>query len=424
MSPKHPGKAIVCLTLAITLVLYLLSKRTLVSLGTNVFITLAQITALWGTVLFAFSFILASRTYLVEEAFGGLDRAYRVHHKIGVYSFSLLVAHLGTVIIGYGLNKAPLASLLTKNIGFITGEVGLVAMAAIILVIIFAKIKYQNFVIIQKFFAIPYAFGIYHLLIIPSDVSRYAPLRLFVASIAFLGLIAWFYREFFYRFLAPSATYVVKKVDEKGNGVTEITLTPKTTPLKTGIGQFAYFSFRSKTVLAEPHPFSFTSAPDSSDLSFAAKALGDFTATLKLAKVGDEVVVYGPYGKFFEDFDPNGENIFIAGGIGITPFLSALRGQIPCPKTINFYAVRTENDGVFSSELDGLATGSASFKQFFHDSERRGHLTADIVEKRSGGLEGKRIYLCGPAPMMQALTKSFLAKGVPKANIIFESFSY
>jgi predicted ferric reductase len=421
MFPKQTGKWIIALALVLVGFLYLLSKNSLAALGTNVFSSAAQIAALLGITLFSMSFVVASRTYAVEEAFGGLDRAYRFHHKIGVWSFSLLVAHAALVLVGYGLNGASLGFLLTKNIAFIAGEIGIIAMAAIVLTIIFAKIKYQAFVIIQKFFVIPYAFGFYHLAIVPSDVSRYLPLRYSIFAIASAGIIAWTYRELFYRYMGPHAAYRVKRVEDKGAGVVEIVLSPEGRGIEAGAGQFAYFSFRSGKVASEPHPFSFTSAPMSQEISFAAKALGDYTDTLRDAAPGDRVMVYGPYGKFFSKLDPQGKNIFIAGGIGVTPFLSAIRGGLAKTSQI-FYTTKTESECVYANEFSVREDGS--FVCHFHASDRRGYLSADIIEKRAGGLEGKTIYVCGPAPMMKMLADGFLAKGVPADKIIFESFSY
>lgn len=424
MFPKYPGKAIVYLTLAITTLLFLLSKSSLHSLGTNIFVSIAQLTALLGTVLFAFSFILAARTYLIEEAFGGLDRAYRVHHKTGVWSFGLLAAHFISVLIGYGINKLPVATLMFNGRAFIVGEIALAVMAIIILTIIFAKVKYQYFVIIQKFFAIPFAFGIFHLLIVGSDISRYAPLKLFMIVIVYLGALSWVYREFFYKTIGPSAEYTIDKVTNKGGDIFELSLSPVGKPLVPTFGQFAYFSFHSKNVPAEMHPFSFSSVSTDGKTSFAAKALGDFTKILNRAETGDRVTVYGPYGKFFADFDREENNIFIAGGIGITPFLSVLRGNNSCRNTQIFYTTKNEKDCVFLEELNKLSCDNTAFNCFFHDSERRGHLTADIVEKRAGGLDGKKIFLCGPGPMMKSITAGLIAKGIPKENIIFEAFSY
>jgi len=424
MTPKRPAKYIVYLLLILTGLLWLLSKPTLGSIFTSPFISLGQICALLGTALFAVSFMLAARTYLVEEACGGLDRAYRLHHKTGAWSTGLIATHFLSVSVGYAANGIPILSLLTSNIIFIAGELGLLAMAGIAITIIYFKIPYKYFTLIQKFFAIPFAFGIYHMLYVTSDISRYQPLRISILIMVALGAVAWIYRELFYRFLAPQAVYIVKEVRDKGAGVLEISLTPKKDRLKFKPGQFAYFSFHSKNLSAEAHPFSFSSAPDEKELRFAAKRVGDFTNELNKLAAGDEATVFGPYGKFFSELDPSGECIFIAGGIGITPFLSALRGRFVHDKTIFFCSTHSDNDCVYAGELKTLADAPNAFKLHLHESDRRGHLTADIVEKRAGGLKDKNIFICGPEPMMNTLKKQFLAKGVPGKNIIFEQFNY
>ena len=424
MPPKRPAIHIIFLLLILTGLLWLLSKPTLGSLMASPFISLGQIAALFGVVLFAVSFILAARTYLIEEACGGLDRAYRLHHRTGAWSTGLLATHGLAVAIGYALAGAPIYSLLTSNIIFIAGELGLLAMAGVAVTIIYFKIPYKYFTLIQKFFAIPFAFGIYHLLFITSDISRYQPLRIFILIVVALGAIAWIYREIFYRYDAPQAQYAVTAVKDKGAGVVEITLTPKKSRLAFKPGQFAYFSIHSKNVSAEAHPFSFSSAPNDNELRFAAKGVGDFTNKLGKLAAGDTVTVFGPYGKFFSELDPNAESIFIAGGIGITPFMSALRGQAVNGKTDFFCSTHGTDDCVFGPELIMLANAPGAFKLHLHESDRRGHLTADIVEKRAGGLNGKKIFICGPEGMMNALKKQFLAKGVRSENIIFEQFNY
>jgi predicted ferric reductase len=421
---KRPGKSILALVLCLAAILYLLAKGPLSAWQPQLFVIIAQITALAGTTLFAFSFMIASRARLVEEVFGGLDRAYRFHHQIGAWSFSLLAIHFISMLLGYGANGVSLGFLLTGSTALIAGEIGLGLMAAIALTIIFAKIKYQSFVIAQKFFAVPYCFGAYHLLFVRSDISRYWPLRLFLLIIVGLGLIAWLYREFFYRFLGPHALYAVKSIERKAGDIFEITLTPKEKPLSCGAGQFAYFSFRTGALPSEAHPFSFTSPPCETDLRFSAKALGDYTDLLKQAKPGDEVAVYGPHGKFFSEYDARAENVFIAGGIGVTPFLSILRTPASCANATIFYATKSESDCAFGEEIAALACRPQAFHYHYHGSDQRGLITADIIEKRGGGVNGKTFYLCGPAPMMRSLAKGLLAKKVPKNKIIFESFSY
>ena len=176
MLPKRLGPAIVYLTLALTALLFLLAKSSLAALGSDPILVLADISALLGTILFMFSFLFACRLEIVEDAFGGLDKVYRFHHQAGVWSFTFLSLHFLSLWADYALNGIPLWQLMTSDPVYITGALGLLTMAIIIFTIIFAKIPYQIFVFIQKLFAIPLAFGIIHLFLVPSDVSRFRPL--------------------------------------------------------------------------------------------------------------------------------------------------------------------------------------------------------------------------------------------------------
>ncbi len=422
MTPKRLGYPIVFLILAETLVLYFLSKNNLSVLLLRPFLSLAQLSALFGAILFSLSFLLATRFAIIETAFGGLDRVYRAHHRFGVWAFSFLTIHF----LALAINSTAIfnAIFISQLPPYVYGAFALIMMAAVVVTIIFIHIPYRAFVIIQKFFALPLAFGILHLFTITSDVARYAPLGTFMATVMIAGFAAWFYREILYYFIAPKAFYTVKERRDMGGDISEFTLTPENKNIKFSFGQFGYFSFRSKAVSREAHPFSFSSAPDEQNLRFAAKELGDYTDKLKNVAAGDRVCVHGSYGKFFSNFNSSDENVFIAGGIGITPFLSLVRSGTRLPKTIFFYSANSALDAVYNTELQELSKNNEAFHYFIHESDRRGHITAEIIERRCNGVKNKKFYLCGPAMMMKEISDGLKRKGVRSANIFFEAFSY
>jgi Predicted ferric reductase len=422
MTPKRPGYAIVFLLLAETAVLYLLAKSNLSIIISRPFLSIAQISALLGAVLFSLSFVLATRFQVVEEAFGGLDRAYRAHHRLGVWAFSFLAAHfLALVINSADVFNAIFVWLIPT---YIYGAIALVLLAAIATTIIFAHIPYRAFVIIQKFFAIPMAIGILHLFTVTSDVSRYRPLGVWIAAFMFAGMIAWLYREVLYYLIASKAFYTVKEKHDLGSDITEFALSPEKSNLKFSPGQFGYFSFSSKAVSKEAHPFSFTSPPNETNLRFSAKGVGDYTDALKNTAIGDRVCVHGSYGRFFSDFNAADKNVLIAGGIGITPFLSLVRSDEKFPKTIFFYCVNSMLNAVYDAELKKLSENGDVFKYFIHESDRRGHITADIIEKHCNGVKDKKFYICGPTMMMNGISNGLKIKGVRPDDIHFESFNY
>ena len=99
-------------------------------------------------------------------------------------------------------------------------------------------------------------------------------------------------------------------------------MAPKKGLLAYEAGQFAFFSFAALSP-RESHPFTIASAPSGENLRIIVKASGDFTSELvRAVEVGDEVRVEGAYGHLTERHCDSQQEVWVAGGIGITPFLS------------------------------------------------------------------------------------------------------
>ena len=192
-------------------------------------------------------------------------------------------------------------------------------------------------------------------------------------------------------------------------------------------GQFAFISFPGQGALAEAHPFTISSAPGEENLRFAIKASGDWTRSLMTqAKPGMRAQVEGSYGRL-DHQTGGGRQIWIAGGIGVTPFLSWVRnlGSQLTQEVHFFYTVRAEADGLFWPEFADAATKHGTFYATRNVSSVSGSLTlARIREACGGNIADCHVYLCGPLPMTQAFVKQFKAAGVPAAQLHFEEFNF
>jgi predicted ferric reductase len=89
-------------------------------------------------------------------------------------------------------------------------------------------------------------------------------------------------------------------------------------------GQFAWILPGRTAFRPTYHPFSMSSSAHSSRLQFTVKRVGDFTGSLRTLKVGDRVYVDGPHGSFTLEHNPGMGYVFVAAGVGVTPFLSML----------------------------------------------------------------------------------------------------
>lgn len=185
--------------------------------------------------------------------------------------------------------------------------------------------------------------------------------------------------------------------------------------------------FPGDKVLNEAHPFTISSAPQADELRVTVKAAGDFTRHLfQHLQPGMDAVVEGAYGLF--NYKTGAEKqIWVAGGIGITPFLSFLRDlKTELTHDVHFYyTVRHPEEAVFKDEIEAIIKQHPKLKAHIRFSSQHGSLSVDEIAKNAGGnLSAHHVYMCGPFPMVQAFEKKFIETGVPSGNIHFEEFNF
>ncbi len=203
-------------------------------------------------------------------------------------------------------------------------------------------------------------------------------------------------------------------------------------------GQYVMVSFRNERGKMESrHSFSIASSPmDKHSFRLGIKVTGRFTGGLASLKAGDEVYVIGPYGKFVFREQVHHDLVMIAGGIGITPFISILNYAAEkklSNKLSLMYSNRLLADTAFYNEIRELALRNPNFRpRFFVTNEKLDTLEPDVREGRIssaairdfvGDVRGKTFFVCGPKPFMDAMKASLISLGADEAQIENEEFS-
>ena len=190
-------------------------------------------------------------------------------------------------------------------------------------------------------------------------------------------------------------------------------------------GQATEISINKEGWKDKKNPFTFTCLPDNNYLEFTIKTYPEHkgvTNELLHLKINDELVLHDVFGAI----GYKGEGVFIAGGAGVTPFISIFRdlhskNKIGDNKLI--FANKTKNDVILESEWIKLLGNN--FISILSDEKANGcafgRITEDFIKENSGGLN-KIFYVCGPPLMMEAIEKQLGNLKVDEKSIIKEAF--
>jgi predicted ferric reductase len=197
--------------------------------------------------------------------------------------------------------------------------------------------------------------------------------------------------------------------------MTEISLKEVDKKMEYKAGQFAFFSFQSKYITDEIHPFSFVSNPKDELIKIIAKRSGDYTERLHQLNPDTLVKVEGPYGAFGK-YSKRNKQLWIAGGIGITPFLSMLK-EISNKEITLIHVVSVKEHLIYQKEIK-----ESGIKYIPYISKKEGRIDVEKIMKLSP-IKDLDILMCGPLPMMKDLKKQFRKQGVSGDHIFFEDFA-
>lgn len=195
-------------------------------------------------------------------------------------------------------------------------------------------------------------------------------------------------------------------------------------------GQNALFTLPS---VGENRTFTIASAPHEPHLTIATRMRDSaFKRVLKAAVPGLEIEIDGPAGMMVLHDDAARPAVFLAGGIGITPFLSMVRDaahrKLP-QRIVLFYANRRPQDAAFLDELRALEKRNPNYRMVAAFSEppadwkgETGFIRRDLLARHLPDLRAPVYYFAGPPAMAMGMQTMLGEIGVPDADMRSEEF--
>jgi ferredoxin-NADP reductase len=215
---------------------------------------------------------------------------------------------------------------------------------------------------------------------------------------------------------------------------------PNTKPISFQPGQYAVISFRQNGRPTPARCFSIVNSPtEHGIIQCSIRKKGRFTNAAAGLRVGDEVNISGPFGGFVFDERYDRKIVLIAGGIGITPFMSmiqyATKNKLTNEITL-IYNNSNQNDIPFVEQLIDIEKHNPHFNivftisngpidRFDDQNMKAGRITNNIINDAVKGIYGdKTFFVCGPSAFMNAMTDILFENGVSEEKVMTEAFGH
>jgi predicted ferric reductase len=393
---------------------------------------IASILGFLGVNFLLWMYVLGTRSF-TGLYFKDLAWTMKIHQWLGKYGIALVFLHPLLTAYYYGENMLTysLPNISTFNERQIT--YGRLAIYALFLVwltsaIVRSKIAYRpwKYLHYSAYIVLPLSLVHTKELSRSMDGSQIVLLYYYIAVLVFLVFTALRMRHIFgygkVQFRVVGQTQVAPNVYL-------LRLVNKQKSLGVQPGQYVYLQ---KTLVSEEHPFSVTDYdPQTGELLLGYKVFGKYTQKLTRLEAGNTVHIDGPYGVFTSELKTSQRRpVFIAGGIGVTPFihhaLHASQDDLPW----FFYANTSPNAAAFLPHLsnklqDKLVPVYSDPALKNVPSVETGYVDAQLIQKYMGDtLKEHDFYICGPKMMMRMVRRSLLDAGVRPEQIYTEEFSF
>ncbi|MDR2876232.1 MAG: ferric reductase-like transmembrane domain-containing protein [Methylobacillus sp.] len=394
---------------------------------------MVQLTGIIAVGCMGFAIVLALRPRRLEKWLAGLDKMYRLHKWLGISALVFGIMHWlwakgpkWAVEWGWMERQAKGKRLPPDNVieAFLTQfrhtaeSVGEWAFYAIVALIVLALLKwfpYRWFYKTHRLMALAFLAFAFHAVVLFKFSYWASPLGVLIAALVITGVVGAF----------VSLAHRIGQSNKVQGEIVAMRYFPGVHALsiETTVSGWpghapGQFVFATSSESEGAHPYTIASGwdPQNPRLMFVVKELGDHTNHLReKLKIGQKVTIEGPYGCFtFDDDRPR--QIWIGGGIGITPFIARMQtiaGRAERKnQTIDLFHTTADVDEDAFGRLKADAQ-SADVRLHLTIDDRDGYLTAANIRNLVPDWREASIWFCGPAAFGETLKRDFAAQGFP-----------
>ncbi|GAA0762759.1 putative ferric reductase [Erythromicrobium ramosum] len=400
---------------------------------------LVPLTGILAITFMAVAVLLAARPVQVEAALGGLDKFYRLHKWLGIAAVSMAVLHWlvekapkWLVELGWlaprvrvagadaGAGERPFAEY--RDLAADLGEWAFYLLLVLAALALWRRFPYHLFFKTHRLMAPMFLVLTFHAAVLTPASYWSAPIGWLIMTVLAAAAVAAGLSIFgrigkSHRFAGEVTDFHV----HAGNSVLDVGVKLTTAWPGHAAGQFAFLTFTGD---GQAHPFTISSGwANTGRLAFSIKGLGDYTRRLPTTiAVGEAITIEGPYGRF--DFEPvRGAQLWIAGGVGITPFIARMEALTMSGHLADvdlIYSTAAPDDG-FIAEVRNSAAASG-VRLHLVDTGRDGFVDLEKIEGWVPEWRKADVWFCGPAIFGDALHKAMRTDGLPAHRFHRELF--
>ena len=395
-------------------------------------LAIGQLTGLVASVLLLAQVVLMARVPVLERAFGQDDLA-RKHRLVGFTSFSLMLAHILTVTVGYAggdLLASPRTfwNLTVDYPGMLLALAGTLCLVMVVVTSIKLarrRLRYESWHLLHLYAYLGVGLALPHQLWTGQQFLGSPGRTVFwwtAWAVAAGAMLVWRVAVPAYRTVRHDLR--VTSVALEADGVVSVYVTGRDLEaLQVEAGQFFTWRFLAGRGWSRAHPYSLSAAPDGRSLRITVKDLGDGSRDVARLRPGTRVLVEGPYGRLSARARTRRHVALIGAGVGITPLRSLAEGLAYAPGEA-VLVHRYGHQPLFAGELAVLAA-----ERGLRVVDLPGHRAHPANHPRSllhhvPDLAHRDVYVCGPEQWADEIGRAALAAGLPPEHLHIETFAW